>query len=78
MNADQKQKIEVHLRSKFRNGCPICSGKNFGIDNDIQFLGALNAEFKQPIEGAIYPVVGVSCNDCYFTAHFSASRLGLL
>ena len=77
LSYDQQQKITAHLQLRARAGCPLCGQRNFAIDDDVQFLGVLDPEFKQPVEGKVYPVISVTCNNCFHTLHLSAMRLGL-
>lgn len=48
------------------------------VEADVQFLGVLDPAYRQPVEGSVYPVVSVTCNDCYHVLHFSAMKLGLI
>lgn len=78
LSADQKQRIVAHLEANLHAGCPLCGSRNMSIEQDVQFLGVIDPEYKQPVEGNIYPVVSVTCDRCFHMFHLSAMRLGLL
>jgi hypothetical protein len=59
-------------------GCPICGQRNRTIDSELQYLGVLDPEYRQPVQGAAYPLVTAACDNCYFVAQFQAKRLGIL
>jgi hypothetical protein len=74
----QQQRVIAHLNSRIRSGCPLCGSRNLTVDADLQYLGVLDAEYKQPVEGKVYPVVSVTCDNCHYVVHLSAMKLGLL
>ena len=77
MTGDQMDRITEHLRASGLSACPICGGSQWEIQQDVGYLGILDVEYRQPVEGGTLPVVQVSCEDCYYTFHLSAVRLGL-
>ena len=77
LSSEHQRKITAHLESKMRSGCPLCGARNFSIEDDVQFLGVLDPEYKQPVEGKVYPRVSVICNNCYYTFQLAAKPLGL-
>ena len=56
----------------------MCGNRNWTIESDLQYLGALDPEYKQPIEGSIYPLVTAMCTNCFFLAQFAAMKLDIL
>lgn len=78
LSQPQKNKIDEHLRGKLRAGCPICGERDFLVDPTLQFHGILDTENKQPVEGSVFPIVSVICNNCYYTFQLAAMRFGIL
>lgn len=78
LTGNQQQMVLNHIRSKVAGGCPMCGNRNWNIEPDLQYLGILDPEYKQPIEGSVYPVVTAMCTNCHFVAQFSAMRVGVL
>jgi len=74
----QQEQVRSHIKSKVSGGCPMCGQRNWNIESDLQFLGALDPEYRQPIEGVLYPLVTAVCGNCYYIAQFQAMRLGIL
>lgn len=78
LSESQQNQVRSHLRSKMRGPCPLCGERNWSVEQDIQFHGILDAEYKQPVEGSVFPVVSVTCDNCYYTFQLPARRLGIL
>lgn len=77
--SDEKNKIVLeHLNNNTNHMCPMCGKNRWKQMPDLQFLGMLDPEYKQPIEGKALPVVVISCENCHFLAQFSAMSLGIL
>lgn len=77
LTAEQNEIITEHLRNRTNQTCPMCANRQWTVESNLQYLGALDPEYQQPIEGAIFPVVTVVCNNCYLTLEFSAILLGI-
>lgn len=75
---EQQGLVMNHLQQKIGNACPMCGNRSLGVLPDVQFLGALDPEYRQPIAGKIFPIVTAMCNNCYFIAQFSAMKIGVL
>lgn len=75
---EQMEFIEKHLREKTSFKCPMCGGSSWGIDPDIKYLGILDVEYMQPKAGEVYPILLVTCENCFYTASFSGMKLGLI
>lgn len=71
-------RVLSHLKGKIRSGCPLCGSTDWTVDENLQFMGVLDPEYKQPVQGSITPLVMVSCNNCLFSFHLPALKLGLL
>ncbi len=78
LTEEQNETIKEHLRDSVSGGCPVCGGRNWTILPDLGFTGTMDAEYKQPIQGKIYPVVVVVCQNCHFMLQFGAKALGVL
>lgn len=78
MSSAKQEKIINHLRTKHRGACPHCGEREMSVENELHFLGTLDAEYKQPIEGSVFPVATVICNNCFYAFHLSAMKLDLL
>ncbi len=78
LTKEQQELVMNHLDQKMGKVCPMCSNRNWKIEPDLQFLGALDPEYRQPIAGKIFPIVTAMCNNCYFLAQFSAMKIGVL
>ena len=59
-------------------GCAVCGARNWNIEQELLFLGLLDPEYKQPVEGRLLPLVAVNCAQCYQVVFFQAMALGLL
>lgn len=68
LSPDQETKIKEHLRKKTNLSCSMCGGNNWMIDPTLKFYGILDPEYRQPIEGQVFPVVAVTCENCLFVA----------
>jgi len=71
-------KVVRHLQSKVRAGCPLCGERNWNVEQDLHFLGILDPEYKQPVQGSVMPTVTVTCQNCYFCFYLPAMKLGIL
>jgi hypothetical protein len=78
MSHEHQQRLLSHVQSKLKAGCPLCGARDMTIEDTVQFLGLLDSEYRQPIEGTVHPVVAVVCNNCFHVMHFSALKLGIL
>lgn len=78
LSKSQTEQVLSHVRSKVTSGCPMCGQKNWSIESDLHFLGILDLEFRQPIEGKVYPLVTAVCQNCYCVIQFQAMRLGIV
>jgi len=74
----QQDEVVRHLQSKLRSGCPLCGERNWSVDQELHFLGVLDPEYKQPVQGNVMPIVTATCQNCYFCFHLAAMKLGLL
>ena len=78
LSEDQIDEVIQHIRSKVSNGCPLCGQRNWGIEPNVLYMGVMDTEYKQPVEGSAIPLIMVTCNDCFFSYHLPAVRLGVL
>lgn len=76
LSESQKAKLTNHLHNNVQ-GCPICGSKSLSL-GDVTFQGLLDPEYKQPVEGSIYPLVTVMCDNCYHVFQFAAKPMGLI
>lgn len=74
---DQRNKIENHLRL-YQPRCPVCASASWTYFDDLIYSGILDSEYKQPIQGKVYPLITVSCNTCGHILQFSAGHLGMV
>lgn len=78
LSESQVNRVVAHLRSKITNGCPMCGRRDWNVDKELHFSGVLDPEYRQPVQGAIVPLVLINCTNCYFSYYLPAMRLGLL
>lgn len=78
LSSDQKKTITHNIEKNTTGSCPMCGRKQWTLDSELQFLGALDPEYKQPISGQVHPVVTIICENCNYTAMFAAKRLGII
>ncbi len=75
----EKTTIEQWIAShapKF--GCPACSGKTWGMQDDLAFLPIIDAKTTRVSRDNGFPVVVLTCNTCGYTSLFSALQVGLI
>lgn len=78
LTSKQEKKVISHIRNKVTRGCPMCGEKNWQIEADLQFMGMLDSEYLQPIEGSVYPAVTTVCDNCFHVVQYSAVKIGIL
>lgn len=72
------KRIQSHLHSKMKNGCPLCGGREWSVSEDLHFVGILDPEYKQAENGRIAPLVMVTCTNCQFSFHMPAMAFGII
>jgi len=78
LTSDQERQVLAHIQTKVAGGCPMCGNRNWSLEQDVSFLGILDPEYRQPVEGKIFPVITATCSNCFWVAHFSVKRMGVL
>ncbi|MBU6400343.1 MAG: hypothetical protein KGS61_08495 [Verrucomicrobia bacterium] len=78
LSESDQQRIKDHLNIKLRNGCPVCGERNWNVNPHLTFQGILNKEYKQPVDGSVFPLVGITCRNCGYLAQFVAQSVGVL
>lgn len=74
----QQNKIKEHLSQFAWMACPICYSQSWVLGDELNFLPVLDVEYKMPIEGKVYPVVVLTCENCKYVRLFSARGIGIL
>lgn len=66
------------FQARVRNGCPFCGGRDWAVHDELALTSSVEPDTHHvdPRHGA--PVVQITCDQCAFTASFSATRVGLL
>jgi len=78
LSQDQKSMMEAHFRESSISKCPMCGHNNWALQDTIKYLGVYDAEYQQPVEGKFFPTIAAICEKCFYTALFSATRLGIV
>jgi len=66
------------FQSRVKNACPFCDSRDWTVHDEMAVTSTVEAgtHHIEPLHGA--PVIQVTCNQCAYTASFSAVRIGLL
>jgi hypothetical protein len=78
LTQSQQDEIRDHLQDKMGGNCPVCESRAFTIQKDMHFHGTIDPEYKQPVTGAILPVVTIICNNCHYIFQLAAKSLGMI
>lgn len=73
----EQQRIQSHLQGK-NNSCPLCSTNSWGIAEDLIVAPFFDREYKRVIEGKVFPMVALICNDCGYVRQIAAAKMGLI
>ena len=78
MEAAAITRFNQWFQARVRNGCPFCDERDWTVHDEMAVTSTVEADTHriEPRHGA--PVVQLTCNQCAFTASFSATRVGLL
>lgn len=79
LSTDQKRKIQNHFNDHLKFGkCPVCTGNQWTIENEIIAFPMFDTQYKMIIEGQIFPMFVFTCNKCHYALNFSAMKIGLI
>ena len=78
LSSSQQSQIKEHVSQFPGMACPICHSQSWGLGEELNFLPVLDVKYKMPIEGRVYPVVILTCDNCKYVRLFSARAIGIL
>lgn len=66
------------FQARVRHGCPFCGSRDWTVHDELSLMSTVEGSTHRidPAHGA--PVVQITCNQCAFTAAFSATRIGMV
>lgn len=72
------ERFNQWFQERVRNGCPFCDARNWTIHDEMAITATVEAGLHRIDADHGAPVVHITCNQCAFTAAFSATRIGLI
>lgn len=73
----QVERAEEWMKERTRGRCPMCGGAEWAIDDELCSLPALQHDEPAVQLDRGYAMILVTCEECGFTAPFSAKKLGI-
>ncbi len=77
LSYEERDKIKNFMNGK-NNLCPICSGSNWGIAEDLIVAHFFDLEYKRIIDGKVLPMVALICDSCGYVRQIAAAKVGLI
>ena len=70
-------KIKTHVEGK-DNSCPLCGNNDWMVFDEIVSPVCFDREYRRIVEGKLFPVILLICNECGNIRQISAMKIGML
>ena len=78
MPVDVLERFNNWFQARVRNGCPFCDARDWTVHDELAATSSVESDTHAIDPGHGAALVQITCNECAFTATFSAVRIGLL